>query len=365
MTGIEKIAKQLSSGYTLDDEQVLLQLEDFRIVLRSNSKELLDKLAYYFAHVVADDNLELFDIEIIVIEQSAPELDLHFIDWKREPGKTGRKDAYADFEEGRVIKKVRTGMIFLQSKNCLLAAGPCIDNDNQVINYINAQYMNHLQHKGALICHASALALNENCYAIAACSGGGKSTLMLNILEEPRLAYVTNDRLLLQEVEAEITAYGIPKLPRVNPGTIINNERLRPILSDDRQKELESLPKQNLWDLEEKYDVLLHDLYGYGKITSKAKLKAFLILNWQRDSEDDCAIEKVELADRRDLLAAIMKSPGPFYQYKDNHFYSDDTKLDEDAYFELLKNTVIYEATGNIDFYFATRYFMINVVEQE
>lgn len=364
MTGIGKIARQLSSGYTLGDEQLLLQLEDFRIVLRSNLKELLDKLAYYFAHVIADDNPQTFDIEIIAIEQSVPELDLQFIDWKREPGKTGRKDAYVDLDDGRVIKKVRTGMIFLQSKGCLLAAGPCLNNDNQVINYINAQYMNHLQHKGALICHASALAQNNNCYAIAAASGGGKSTLMLNILEEPDLAYVTNDRLLLKTEASDVIAYGIPKLPRVNPGTIINNERLRPILSDERQKELESLPKQNLWDLEEKYDVLLHDLYGSGKITSKAKLKAFLILNWQRDSEDDCVIEKVDLANRRDLLAAIMKSSGPFYQYNDNHFYSDETKLDEEAYFELLKNTVIYEVTGNIDFYFAARYFVNNVVEQ-
>lgn len=363
MSDLNKLVEQLSSGHTLQEEIILLQLEDFRIVLRSNSKELLDKLAYYFAHVIDDNNPDLYDSEIIAIERDVADLDLQFKDWKREPGKTGRKDAYVDLDDGRVIKKVRTGMVFIQSKHCLLAAGPCLENDNQVINYINAQYMNYLQHNGALICHASALAQDQDCYAIAAISGGGKSTLMLNILEEPKLAYVTNDRLLLKAVKDEITAYGIPKLPRVNPGTIINSDRLRPILSEDRQKQLESLSKENLWNLEEKYDVLLQDLYGAGKITSKANLKAFLILNWHRDSDVDCDIQKINLADRKDLLSAIMKSPGPFYQYTDGHFYSDETVLDEYKYFQLLKDTVIYEASGKIDFYLATRFFMNQIIQ--
>jgi HprK-related kinase B len=362
MNDIEKIAKALSSEYELKEDKVLLQLEDFKIAIRSNSSELLKKLAYYFAHTVADEIENAPDIEIIAIDRDAPELDLDFIDWKREPGKTGRKDSYVDLLDGRIIRKVRTGMVFIQSKEYLMAAGPCLENDNQVINYINAQYMNLLQQKGALICHASALAKNEDGYAIAACSGGGKSTLMLNILEEPELSYVTNDRLLLQKDKNEIMAYGIPKLPRVNPGTIINNERLRPMLSDNKQKELESLPKENLWVLEEKYDVLLQDLYGSGKIRSKAKLKAFLILNWQRDSEDDCAIQQVNLAERRDLLSAIIKSSGPFYQYADNSFFSDETELNEDLYFSLLKDTAIFEVSGNVDFNFVTRYFINHVI---
>lgn len=363
MNRIENIAEQLSSGFPLEASQVLLQLDDFRIVIRSNSSSLLDKLAYYFAHVVVDDNAASFDAELIAIEQDIPELDLQFLDWKREPGKTGRKDAYIDFADGRVIKKIRTGMIFLQSKQCLLAAGPCMENDNQVINFINAQYMNHLQHKEALICHASALAKNQHAYAIAAASGGGKSTLMLNILEEPDLKYITNDRLLLKASDSDVIAYGIPKLPRVNPGTIINNARLRPMLSNDRQKELESLSKDSLWELEEKYDVLLHDLYGAEKITAKANLNALIILNWQRDSNDDCAIENVSLRERKDLLAAVMKSPGPFYQYKDGRLYSDETELDENNYFQVLKDTAIYEVTGRIDFQFVARYFMNHIIE--
>ncbi len=362
MSEIEKLYLELSSGYVLKEKNVLLQLEACRISIRSNSDELLKKLAFYFAHTLAEDtDNNLSDIEIVAINAKAPDLNLNFIDWKREPGKTGRKDAYVDLIDGRVIKKIRTGMIFIQSKEYLLAIGPCLENDNQVINYINAQYMNVLQHNGALICHASALAKNNECFAIAAFSGGGKSTLMLNLLEEAELKYVTNDRLLLNDIGDGINAYGIPKLPRVNPGTIINNDRLRPMLTDQKQEELSSLSKDSLWELEEKYDVLLHDLYGAEKIIPKAKLKAFLVLNWERDSVEACKLEKINLSERKDLLPAIMKSPGPFYQYEDNHFFSDDIKLDEQPYFEILKDTDIFEATGNIDFSFASRFFLNHI----
>jgi HprK-related kinase B len=364
MIEIEKIARDISANYELIDDDVRLQLEGCQISIRSNSNEFLKKLAFYFAHALADnEDNDIHDIEIIAIERESPELGLTFIDWKREPGKTGRKDSYIDLVDGRVIRKVRTGMIFLQSNNHLFAVGPCLENDNQVINFINAQYMNLLQRKGALICHASAIARNEECFAIAALSAGGKSTLMLNILEEPHLTYVTNDRLLLKRVSDSIEAYGIPKLPRVNPGTIINNDRLRPMLSETRQKELMSLPKEDLWDLEEKYDVLLQDLYGSGKIISKAKLKTFLILNWQSESNKPCDIQRVNLSERKDLLQAIMKSPGPFYQYQDGSFFRDDTELDEKSYYELLKETAIYEASGKVNFDFATRYFLNHIIQ--
>ena len=86
-----------------------------------------------------------------------------FIDWAREPGKTGRKDSYLDLDGGRLVRKVRTGMVFLQSAGERIAAGPCLRYDNQVINFINAQYMNWLQNQGWLICHASGLVTGGRC----------------------------------------------------------------------------------------------------------------------------------------------------------------------------------------------------------
>ena len=63
-----------------------------------------------------------------------------------------------------------------------------------------------------------------------------------------------------------------------------------------------------------------------------------------------CRLEQVDLNARRDLLAAVMKSPGPFYQFPDGSFQQDDAAFDEDAYLRELKDVTIYEARGTIDF---------------
>jgi len=359
MNEIEKITATLGSAYELVNDSVLLQLEDYKISIRSNSHKLLKQLENYFSHTLGNGAA---DIEIVAIEREAPELDLSFIDWKREPGKSGRKDSYIDLKGGRLVRKVRTGMIFLQSKDHLIAAGPCIANDNQLINYINSQYMNYLQQQGALICHAAAASFKGDCLAIAGFSGGGKSTLMLNLLEHEDVAYLTNDRLFLKRSGEGLTAKGIPKLPRINPGTIMNNDRLCSILPEARKAELSFLSKEELWDVEEKYDVFPEQVYGPEKIVSKARLGALLILNWQRDSVDACDIKQVDINERRDLLQAVMKSPGPFYQYPDASFYRDDTVLDDRPYLALLGEVEIYEATGKVDFEFASRYCLEHII---
>ena len=61
-------------------------------------------------------------------------------------------------------------------------------------------------------------------------------------------------------------------------------------------------------------------------------------------------LQRVDLAERHDLLGAIMKSPGPFYQYADGSFYQDDMSFDEQAYLNTLKEIPVYEASGSIDF---------------
>jgi hypothetical protein len=58
----------------------------------------------------------------------------------------------------------------------------------------------------------------------------------------------------------------------------------------------------------------------------------------------------VTLDNRRDLLAAIMKSPGPFYQYPDGSFHRDDAAFDEQAYLDALQGVAVYEVSGRINF---------------
>jgi len=344
----ESLAKALIGDAALCAADLCLQPGNCRIRIRSNSRELLDHLRHYFAHVVAGSDAA--DIEVVAIERDAPQTGIEFIDWKREPGKTGRKDSYADFPGARLVRKVRTGMLFLQSHSQRVAAGACLQYDNQVINFINAQYMNWLQQRGWLICHAAGLVSNGRTLGMAGFSGGGKSTLMLQLLEQPGIRYLTNDRLFIRRDSGTVMAAGIPKLPRVNPGTIVHNPRLHPLIDAAERQRLLGLPQQELWDLEDKYDVMVDALYGPGHIAQDAPLGAFLVLNWQRGSSEPLRLQQVDIGQRRELLGAIMKSPGPFLQYLDGSFLMDDTALDERTYLETLAGIPVYEASGGVDF---------------
>ncbi len=331
-----------------------LGLGECTLRLRSNSAKLIETLRRYFSQVVVQA-VASPDLEVIAIERDNPEPGIAFVDWQREPGKTGRKDAFYDLPDARLVKKLRTGMVFLQSDRLGIAAGPCERYDNQVINFVNAQYMNWLQQRGWLICHASGLVCEGRTLAIAGFSGGGKSTLMLHMLDDERVSYLTNDRLFIRRRDGGIDAAGIPKLPRINPGTIVHNPKLHSLIPEAERAQLLSLPREELWQLEDKYDVHVDRIYGDGRIIPEAPLNAFLVLNWKRDSDEPLTVEHVDLAERGDLLGAIMKSPGPFYQYADGSFFQDTTELDARPYLDVLKDVPVYEANGGVDFDSLTR----------
>ena len=346
---ITSLANTLQGDAVLLEESLDLDLGGYTMRIRSNHLPLLERLAAYFAHLAPGTSEA--DIEIVAIESDVVNSGLDFIDWAREPGKTGRKDAYFDIPGARVVYKVRTGMLFLQSETSLIAAGPCVENDNQIINYINSQYMNWLQKHGWVICHASGLVYNGRGFGIAGFSGGGKSTLMLHLLGHQGMSYLTNDRLFIRSTPAGVLARGIPKLPRVNPGTIVHDPNLFSLIPDQKRESLLALPVEELWEMEDKYDVYVDKVYGEGRIVNEAPLSAFLLLNWQRVSEEPLAIKQVDLNQRQDLLGTVMKSPGPFYQYPDGSFHQDDATLDEQAYLDALKDVAVYEVSGRIDFH--------------
>jgi HprK-related kinase B len=345
---VETIAGMLRGDARLCADTLSLALGDCTLQVRSNSADVIAGLRRYFSHVPAGSSPP--DMEVIAIQREAPDTGIDFVDWQREPGKTGRKDSWFDVPGGRVVRKVRTGMVFLQSETQRIAAGPCLEYDNQVINFINAQYMNWLQQRGWLICHSAGLVYRGVGFGIAGFSGGGKSTLMLHLLDHDEVCYLTNDRLFVRRESGQTRAVGIPKLPRVNPGTIVHNARLQGLIPAARRAVLLAMPAAELWQLEDKYDVHMDEIYGPGRVVSEAPLGGYLVLNWRHDSELPLSVGPVTLDNRRDLLAAIMKSPGPFYQYPDGSFHRDDAEFDEQAYLDVLQGVAIHEVSGRIDF---------------
>ena len=107
-------------------------------------------------------------------------------------------------------------------------------------------------------------------------------------------------------------AGGVAKMPRINPGTALNNPHLRRIMTLEEQERLSELDETDLWDLEHKYDAPIEDCYGPDRFVLRAPMQGLVLLNWKRNG-DPLEIEKVNLAERRDLLPAFMKSAGLFF----------------------------------------------------
>jgi HprK-related kinase B len=359
LTNEKQVAAILESEAVLYAGKLHLNLGRCIVQVSSNSQRVLNLLQDYFSHIVVESNDCSCEMTIQILESSHVDLPLDFYDWKRELGKAGRKDSVCDIENARVIKKVRTGMVFLQSENYRIAKGPCLKNLNQVINFINNQYMTWLQQHHWLNCHAAALVKDACAYAVAGFSGGGKSTLMLHMMENDDAKFLSNDRLFIQPEGQYLQAVGIAKMPRINPGTIIHNPRLTHMIPKPEQAQLLAMPAQALWDLEQKYDVDINAHYGEGRITSEAPLKSFLVLNWQRNASKALQLKKVNLRQRTDLLSAIMKSPGPFYQYADGQFSSDSYQFNQEAYLKALEMIDVFEATGQVDFPTLAEHYLI------
>jgi HprK-related kinase B len=356
---------QIASGVLTDHpptETLNLEIGDWKVRVESNSSELIKRLARYFRHFhggTADP-----DCVIKAIEMEEPDLGLVFEDWKRDPGKVGRKDTYADLEDGRVCRKFRTGMQFLMAGPTKIALGPCLANDNQVINFINSQYITWKLRQKHVLCHAAAVVRGGRGIAMAGFSGGGKSTLALHLMSRG-LDFVSNDRLLARRDEGRTVISGVPKLPRINPGTALNNPNLRGILSPERRRALAQLATSQLWELEEKYDVEIDEVFPGARFEIQAELDSFMILNWKRDVREATRIEQVDLDQRRDLLAAVMKSPGPFYEHEDGTWPRQMMKLDETPYLAHLNGVAIFELAGRVDFDAAVEFCMARIESTE
>jgi HprK-related kinase B len=325
-----------------------LDVGGFAVHVRTNSSAVQGVLSNYFMDLVVAEAPRA-DIRITALETEAPRFPLEYRDWPREPGKVGKKERYADTPDGRVVFKTRTGMQFLLAPAELLAVGPCLKNPNQVINFVISQYLGRRIDEGWALCHAAAVADNGQGIGIAARAGAGKSTLALHLMSAG-LSFVTNDRLLIHATGMRTELAGVPKMPRVNPGTLLHNPDLVTILPPARREELEHMNAGELWQLEEKYDVMVHDVYGPGRCVYRAPLRALIVLNWARAAERAARFEPIELGARYDVLQLVMKSPGVFHRDAEGRSAAETAKPDPDVYLRTLAGVPVYEATGRVDF---------------
>lgn len=351
-SGMEKLTKGLQDF----GGSVTFDFDDRHYRVHSNSSELLKSLCDYFEGY--EHHGDICDSNIYLWQDTVFQSDIEWQNWQGEASKTRLKEQYLDVSDGRWIHKIKTGMVLFQHLTAPLAIGPCHENLSQTINFIINQHINYLQQNGGLICHAACVQVGQTGIAIAAHSGGGKSTTMLKLMDVADSQFVSNDRLFLfhsekttkDEANAPIIARGVPKQPRVNPGTLLNNARLNNILPTARKTALQSLSTESLWQQEEKYDVMVTEVYGPNKVTHHTDLHHVILLNWQPGGSEAVAVTQVDLNERTELMSAIAKSPGAFYQSKEGHFLAS-AKIPKDAlYLSAMAKLQVWEVTGGADF---------------
>lgn len=314
--------------------------------LRANDPRVIEALDAYYGSFVR--SFDAPDILVSVHECPALDLPLAFTVKEPDPGKTKIKEEFLDVPGGRVVRKRLTGMIFVFGEGEHAAAGPCLANLNQVVNFINNRYIEWLLCKGCLLGHAAGILWHGKGLALAGFSGAGKSTLALHIMTHGA-AFVSNDRLMVEARRDGLVMYGAAKLPRINPGTILNNPSLMGILSDEEQETFQALPREELWALEHKFDAPIDACFGSDLFILNGPMVALAILNWTRGG-GSTTVRRVEIAARPDLLPAFMKSTGLFF------LPGKDCRMPEPSpenYASALSRCAVLEFSGGIDFHMA------------
>ncbi|KHK00478.1 HprK-related kinase B [Desulfovibrio sp. TomC] len=321
---------------------------DVTVVLSTNSQALTNKLGDYFRDFLGSGGTTT--IEMTAIEAGPPAFDLPLAVHAREPGKTKLKEASVDLPDGRVVRKLTTGLVFLFGQGKNYAVGPCIENDNQIVNFINNRFIEWRLKHGALLFHAAGVAQAGAGLVIAGFSGAGKSTLALEIMRHGT-DFISNDRVMVSREGNSLTMAGVAKMPRVNPGTVLNNPALASVMNAEDRARFAALPQSELWDLEHKYDAFIDTCFGPGRFKLACPMAGLVILRWKRDASP-LTTARVDLNQRRDLMPAFMKDVGLFYEFEDP---SEPSMASQKAYLELLGDLPVLEIDGGVDFPKAAR----------
>lgn len=339
-------AKELKSGVS---NRIYLSFNGFVICFSSNSENLLRELSEYYSSFLTSP--KDYQANVVGYQGDAPAWDLLWQIKKPDIGKTKIKEEFFVFDQGQLVKKVQTGVHLLYINKDRYIFGPLLDNPNQVVNFINNIYLDYLLKERGLLFHAAGMCHQGKGLGMAGVSGMGKSTLMLKLIQHG-YDFVSNDRLVVN-LNEHLSMHGIPKYPRVNPGTILNQPKLSHIIAPQDRLRHEALSTDDLWELEEKYDVIVEQCFPACAFKLQAEMVGFIILNWDRRNKSPFSVNPINPGDHPELVVSVMKSPGILLPNAQQRL-SQAGVVD---YMALLSHCEVFELSGGVDFDGAAKFF--------
>lgn len=360
---VKSISESWAAQSSVQDT-VHVDMGECRVSVSSDNPMLVAALREYFGDFVCESpagpRVQIYAWESPTLPD--PQGLGPFAEQPREGGKSGLKEAFVRVEDGVIIRKVRTGMLYVVGEGIHHVKGPCLENLPQVVNFANNRAIELALRGGDLLGHAAALVAQtktgERGVAFAGFSGMGKSTLSLHLMSAANYSFVSNDRIMFSVQDKEARMLGVAKHPRINPGTILHNPSLHTVSTLKDRERWKGMPIDELWDLEEKYDGIVDRCFGPGRFSLRAPLNAFVVLNWKRNGAAPL-LDRVDLASRLELLDAIRKSPGLFFSPGQGPTYDGSVE----NYLRALKDVDIYELSGGVDFEKAVALVRQNIVE--
>lgn len=338
------------------DRASTFDFDGFRVRVHTNVEPLEEKLEQYFAVFRAEG--ARVDAEVFAFDGDVPGLPDEFEVKVPEPGKKNVKEHILRLDDGVVVRKIRTGVHLGYFGDHRIAAGPLVRNANQVVNFVNNVYMDWLLAERGQLFHAAGVCQGNIGLGLAGPSGKGKSTLALRLLESG-LDFVSNDRLVVRETDRGLSMRGVPKYPRINPGTIINQKALVPLASATDLARYRALSEDELWDLEEKYDAFVDECFDGCQFRLAARLAMFVLIDWDRKLDEPARLERAEPGAVRHLLPAVMKTPGVMLPVASRRV----PVAREEDYLALLSQAPLFVLRGGVDFDLAAEYIRAEITK--
>jgi HprK-related kinase B len=292
------------------DHALGLMIGGVPIALYTNAPRIAERLGDYFAPYATAQVPD--NAPAVHLIQGEPVFDpARLRDVPRRLREQGVKEAFYDAAGFRVVVKRRTGVTIYIAEPGHYVAGDLVRNFNQAVNLVMTVYAKEMLRRGYIMLHASAIVGAFDGVAFASASGFGKSTVALALVERHQ-HLVTNDRLFVRSTDAgTVEMAGVPKKPRVNPGTLLRIQSLSPLVTEEERTRYTAMPPETLWALESKHDVDVDALYGPGTTRLSGVLRAIFLLRWS-PLDRGWNVRTLPQGDRAQALEPLLKTAGVY-----------------------------------------------------